>query len=200
MVLQMLLCGECYENVYTSRCTNQNVGKIPFAFSLRPSLLLSRPLFGLLYQPRMIDDECGAVGEINGRGNWNTGRKPNPVPLGPPQIPCDLTLVRIQPPKYETLERTSLYSARNYFAKWIIEHYLEEEKIFPLMYSYLSLFPFKLSQKLIPPGVIHFSLTFFFFLVFVSGKRIKFLGSRQIVLGLMRLGDTVLRKLRRSVY
>jgi hypothetical protein len=52
------------------------------------------PLFGLLYQPRMIDDddECGAVGEMRiGRGNGSTRRKPAPVPLCPPQIPHDLT-------------------------------------------------------------------------------------------------------------
>jgi hypothetical protein len=55
--------------------------------------LVRRPLFGLLYQPRMIDDgdECGAVGGMRiGRGNESTRRKPAPVPLCPPQIPHDL--------------------------------------------------------------------------------------------------------------
>jgi hypothetical protein len=54
--------------------------------------LVRRPLFGLLYQPRMIDDdECGAVGGKRlGRGNRSTRRKPAPVPLCPPQIPHDL--------------------------------------------------------------------------------------------------------------
>jgi hypothetical protein len=52
--------------------------------------LVRRPLFGLLYQPRMID-ECGAVGGIRiCRGNRRTRRKSAPVPLGPPQIPHDL--------------------------------------------------------------------------------------------------------------
>jgi hypothetical protein len=50
---------------------------------------------GLLYQPRMIDDDdddYGAVGGIRiGRGNRSTRRKPVPVPLYPPQIPHDLT-------------------------------------------------------------------------------------------------------------
>jgi hypothetical protein len=38
------------------------------------------PLFGLLYQPRMIgDDECGAVGGMRiGMGNRSTRRKPVP--------------------------------------------------------------------------------------------------------------------------
>jgi hypothetical protein len=46
---------------------------------------------GLLYQPRMIDDECGAVGGIRiGRGNLSSQRKPAPVPLYRPQIPYDL--------------------------------------------------------------------------------------------------------------
>jgi hypothetical protein len=54
--------------------------------------LVSRPLIGLLYQPRMIDDdECGAVGGMRiGRGNPSTRRKPDPVPLCPPQVPHDL--------------------------------------------------------------------------------------------------------------
>jgi hypothetical protein len=42
--------------------------------------LVRRPLFGLLYQPRMIEDgDCGAIGRmINGRGNRSTRRKPDP--------------------------------------------------------------------------------------------------------------------------
>jgi hypothetical protein len=47
---------------------------------------------GLLYQPRMIDDDYGAVGGMRiGRGNRSTRRRPAPVPLSPPQIPHDLT-------------------------------------------------------------------------------------------------------------
>jgi hypothetical protein len=48
---------------------------------------------GLLYQPRMIDDDdYGAVGGMTiGRGNRGTWTKPAPVPLCPPQIPHDLT-------------------------------------------------------------------------------------------------------------
>jgi hypothetical protein len=55
--------------------------------------LVRRPIFGLLYQPRMIDDgECGVVGGMRiGRGNRSTRRKPASVPLYPPQIPHDLT-------------------------------------------------------------------------------------------------------------
>jgi hypothetical protein len=57
--------------------------------------LTLRPLFGQLYQLRMIDDdECGAVGEVSGRGNRNTRRKPAPLPFCPPQIPQDLTWAR----------------------------------------------------------------------------------------------------------
>jgi hypothetical protein len=57
--------------------------------------LVRRPLFGLLYQPRMIDDdECGAVSAMRiGRGNRSTGRKPAPVPLCPLQLPHDLAAV-----------------------------------------------------------------------------------------------------------
>jgi hypothetical protein len=40
--------------------------------------LTRRPLFGLLYQLRMIDDECGAVGGMRiGRENGRTRRKPS---------------------------------------------------------------------------------------------------------------------------
>jgi hypothetical protein len=45
-----------------------------------------RPLFGPLYLPRMMDDECGAVGAIS-----NLKETPAPVPLYPPQITHDLT-------------------------------------------------------------------------------------------------------------
>jgi hypothetical protein len=60
--------------------------------------LVRRPLIGLLYLPRMIDDdECGAVGGMRiGRGNRSTRRKPATVPLCPPQIPHDLTWSRTQ--------------------------------------------------------------------------------------------------------
>jgi hypothetical protein len=57
--------------------------------------LVRRPLIGLLYQPRMIDDECGAVGGMRiDRGNRSTRRKPALMPLCPPQIPHDLTWAR----------------------------------------------------------------------------------------------------------
>jgi hypothetical protein len=53
--------------------------------------------FCLLYQPWMIDDECGAVGGIRfGSRNRSTWRKPVPMPLRPPQIPQDLTWDRTQ--------------------------------------------------------------------------------------------------------
>jgi hypothetical protein len=37
--------------------------------------LIRRPLFGVLYQARMIDDECGAVGAVIGRGNFKLSKK-----------------------------------------------------------------------------------------------------------------------------
>jgi hypothetical protein len=47
----------------------------------------------------MIDDECGAVGEMGiGRGNRSTGRKPVPEPLCPPHNPHDLTWARTRTP------------------------------------------------------------------------------------------------------
>jgi hypothetical protein len=59
---------------------------------VRLSPLGTSATVGLLYQPRMIDDDYGAVGGMRiGRGNRSTRRKPAPVPLCPPQIPHDLT-------------------------------------------------------------------------------------------------------------
>jgi hypothetical protein len=50
---------------------------------------------GLLYQPRMMDDdEYGAIGGMLGKENRSTQRKPVPVSVCPPQIPHDLTRAR----------------------------------------------------------------------------------------------------------
>jgi hypothetical protein len=57
--------------------------------------LVRRPITGLLYQPRMIDDECGVVGGMRiGNENRSTLRKPAPMPLCPPQTPHYLTWAR----------------------------------------------------------------------------------------------------------
>jgi hypothetical protein len=57
--------------------------------------LVRRPLTGLLYQSRMIDDECGAVGGMRiGMENRSTRRKSAPTSLCPQQIPHDLTWAR----------------------------------------------------------------------------------------------------------
>jgi hypothetical protein len=57
--------------------------------------LVRRPLIGLFYHPRMIDDECEAVSGMRiVRGNRSTRRKPAPVPLSRPQITQDLTWAR----------------------------------------------------------------------------------------------------------
>jgi hypothetical protein len=60
---------------------------------VRLSPLGTSATIGLLYQPRMIDDDdYGAVGGMRiGKGNRSTQRKPAPVPLCPPQIPHALT-------------------------------------------------------------------------------------------------------------
>jgi hypothetical protein len=60
---------------------------------VRLSPLGASATVGILYQPRMIDDDdYGAVGGMRiGWGYRSTRRKPAPVPLCPPQIPHDLT-------------------------------------------------------------------------------------------------------------
>jgi hypothetical protein len=60
--------------------------------AVRLSPLGTSATVGLLYKPRMIDDDYGAIGGMRiGRGNRSTRRKLAPVPLCPPQIPHDLT-------------------------------------------------------------------------------------------------------------
>jgi hypothetical protein len=74
--------------------------------------LIRRPLTGLLYQPRMID-ECGAVGGMRiGKGNRNTRKKPVPMPLCPPQIPHDLTWARTRAAAVGSRRLTSWATAR----------------------------------------------------------------------------------------
>jgi hypothetical protein len=61
--------------------------------------MVRRPLVGLLYQSRMLDDgECEAVGGMRiDRGDRSTRRKPAPMSLCPPQIPHDMTWARTWP-------------------------------------------------------------------------------------------------------
>jgi hypothetical protein len=55
------------------------------------SPIINETTTGLLYQPRMMDDdECEAIGGMLGRGNCSTLRKPAPVLLCPPHIPHGL--------------------------------------------------------------------------------------------------------------
>jgi hypothetical protein len=92
--MQVLFC-----NLISSKCVHLNrqtnlsslVTSVPWG-GVRLSALVRRPLFGLLYQPRMIhDDECGAVGGMRiSKGIRNTRRIPAPVPLCLSQIPHDL--------------------------------------------------------------------------------------------------------------
>jgi hypothetical protein len=77
--------------------------------------LARRPIFGLLYQPPMIDDECGVVCGIRiGRGNRSTRNKPAPVPLCPPQIPYDLTWDRTRAAAVGSRQLTAWAMARPY--------------------------------------------------------------------------------------
>jgi hypothetical protein len=87
-----------------------------FSFSLggvRLSPLGMSATVGLLDQPRMIDDDYGAVGGMRiGRGNRSTRRKPAPVPLCPPQIPHDLTWDRTRAATVGSRQLTAWAMAR----------------------------------------------------------------------------------------
>jgi hypothetical protein len=68
---------------------------------------------GLLQQSRiMMYNECEAVDGMHGRGNRLSRRKPAPVPLCPPQIPHDLTLVRTLASEVERRRLTAWATAR----------------------------------------------------------------------------------------
>jgi hypothetical protein len=81
---------------------SQSHTTVSLAYYSQPNLfqflgLVRRPLFGLLYQPRIMDeDECVVVGGMSGIGSRSTRRKPAPAQLCPPQIQLDLTWARIQ--------------------------------------------------------------------------------------------------------
>jgi hypothetical protein len=80
---------------------------------VRLRLLGTSATVGLLYQPRLIDDDYGAVGGMRiGRGNRSTRRKPVPVPFCPPQIPHDLTWDQTRAAAVGNLRLTSWAMAR----------------------------------------------------------------------------------------
>jgi hypothetical protein len=54
-----------------------------------------RPLLGLLYQPRVMDGDCGAFsGMIIANANASSRKEPAPVPLGSPRMSHGQTLTR----------------------------------------------------------------------------------------------------------
>jgi hypothetical protein len=55
-----------------------------------------------------MDDECGAVGGLIGRGDGSARRKPAPVPLCPPQIPHELSWTRTWAAAVTSLRLTAL--------------------------------------------------------------------------------------------
>jgi hypothetical protein len=73
---QFLRSCHCFrDNTYRSRMTHF------FLVGWDWVHLVLRPQFGLLYQPRMIDDECGAVGRmLIIKGNRSTREKSCPSP------------------------------------------------------------------------------------------------------------------------
>jgi hypothetical protein len=76
---------------------------------VRLSPLGTSATVGLLYQPRMIDeDDYGELGGMRiGSGNPSTRRKPAPVSLSPPQIPHDLNWDRTRAAAVESQRLTA---------------------------------------------------------------------------------------------
>jgi hypothetical protein len=88
--------------------------------------LVLRPLFGLLYQPRMIGEgDCGAVGGMKiGRGNRSTRRKPALAPLCPPQIPLDQPRDRTRAGEMGSQRLTAWAMAR---PQWILGRFFSSD-------------------------------------------------------------------------
>jgi hypothetical protein len=95
---------------------NWTLGLVFFLVSLggvRLSPLDTSATVGLLFQPRMIDDDYEPVGGMRiGRGNRSSRRKHAPVPLCPPQIPHDLTWDQTQAAPVENCWPTAWAMAR----------------------------------------------------------------------------------------
>jgi hypothetical protein len=103
---------------------------------------------GLLYQPRMVDDECGAVGGMRiGRGNQSTGRKLAPVPLSPPQIPHDVTWARKRAAAVGSRRLTAWAMTRPVYSKLVTQNFLDRLRKKTKSHSNDSRFP---AQELNP--------------------------------------------------
>jgi hypothetical protein len=77
--------------------------------------LVRRSIAALLYQPRMIDDECGVVGVLRiGRGNWSIRGKHALLLLCPPQIPYDLISAQTRAPAVGSWRLTAWTMARHF--------------------------------------------------------------------------------------
>jgi hypothetical protein len=79
----------------------------------------------LLYQPRSIDDECGAGGGMRiGRGNRSTRRKPAPLPLRPPHdLTCAGTRVASVGSRRLTawaMARPPVWLSANHILFWLV--------------------------------------------------------------------------------
>jgi hypothetical protein len=121
--------------------------------------LVRRRLIGLLYQPQMIDDECGPVcGMRIGRGNRSTRRKPAPMPLCPPQIPHDLTLARTQAAAVESRRLTAWAIARQ-FQTLDVHSYGQAFNEFESSIHFWSLF--RVFVAIIHGGLISSNLLYF---------------------------------------
>jgi hypothetical protein len=108
---RLIYLKECFFNFRRLRNTTRAVGAHadrsachntpppPFSSWGETVHLVLRPLFRLLYQFQVINEEyCEAVGGMRiGGGHWSTWRKPAPVPLCPPQFPRELTWAWTRP-------------------------------------------------------------------------------------------------------
>jgi hypothetical protein len=92
--------------------------------------LVLRPLFDLLYQPQMTEDNCRANGGMrNGRENRSTSRKPvTEEPLCPPPIPHDVAWARTRATAVGSRRLTACAMARpqsNTWGSWTIARVLK---------------------------------------------------------------------------
>jgi hypothetical protein len=80
-----------------------------------------------------MDDDCGPIGAILGRGNRSNRIKHASVTVCPPQIPHDLIRARIRVADVGSQRLTARPSARRTESTYLISTYGRKGKVVPML-------------------------------------------------------------------